>query len=1783
MFFKVKKHKTNFETQCVSDTQLVELVQNIEENDINTEMVEDFYTSFDDISSKEVKHDEKYILVNTETKDKEESQKLSEQVLISNIVNNSYCLKTNQENCLRSQQFTLVEDVSNAEVVTKSSNIIQDIYCKDIKLQVINACSALKDICTGNNCKRMNEADLEYNNFKRDLTVTHLMEDVKPSKEVVFKSENIYEPVTASEYENKNFNLIPNEEELNFEDDVNIPLSLLLNDKKKSRIKIQKNDRCCTKNKDNANEYKENKDIGYPLFIEHCDSHSTDKQVEKIDLHINVLKDTNFKLNTKPILKKENNILNINEKDNVSVIQEPFTEDIKFDDNNVKENENTVSCGMLKKLNIKENCQANVTDIDKTFDGGIKIKRDSCSYFKNTLDFQNYTNDILIDNKQQSDQNNKEKSILKEGTLLSESDSQILENFTLNTENEELLTQPSLIENKSIKSAIVNHTKPDKENYIKNHMKLVKTFSDDNQIAGNSYTKIQTIPSSYSKGRVEQSTSPKDKRCSKETINSSSESKTNEEKENNETSFSKNIDVKDTRSTSPTFNTKNINKKSFKPSTMVYDLKCFENFENIAFSLLESTRDMKVVKQLINSQILNDELHLCGNENIQQCDAAHPLVVTENGFSNEFTVHQEVDESKLNKISNIKTNTFHNAIGSKSIEDEILFSSDEESEFIHKKHKELPLTCVAEKSFHNSSSVLDRTMFVGFETASKKIIQVFTDSYIKAQNLLGIGVEGKSINELVHLIDNKGTSNNSDSKITHETYKVNLCSTTPKQNDSYLKISEAISIKNENILDYEKDVTNQNDIDRKANTGYGKKSSQNINNLNLTKEYLKNTHYEGFKTASNKNIKLSDIALAKCKTVFSNINLDDDFNSKSAERLFDENNGLAWTENPDWAFNNKTNSCIKDFIDIDVNNVENLMQVNITDEVIIQEFENVEMSLEEKKDKINESQTSVSSSNKAKTNGNISIEMKPVGETEALLEGLELTKIVDKYKKNKNTYLLDSHNDNGNRNCQTSIFSDILMSKGLPFSGFKTASNKGIKISDTALLNSKKLFSDMALNEEQEFKSNIEIQLYNDKSTENSKTMTLAPLPELSENQLFKGFQTASNKPIKISEESLKKTKSIFNDIDIINTDINDNISESIENNIKTNLQGHETFNYKSDACSISETPFKDCNNLIKHTDSNETTKPIVELVVNNVKNSNNILSMSTSNNGRVIISKELNKSKDFSLPNSHKDSHNNNNNPLYEIKTEVPAFKGFQTANNKLVTISKEALQNSKNIFKDILFDPFTNDNQNKSNKVEKSSFKGFQTANNMPVNVSNEALKITKDLFENIDIPKTFDEFTRNDAAKEIPTFKGFQTANNKPVKVSSGALLKSKNIFQDIILNEDFSECVSALPMIEKETFQGFKTASNKKVAVSRQALEKCKNIFDDLNLTTELFEKDIKISSHFSNKKDVFLQNENEALNCKTIKSDDINNDAKTSTMSNRASELMINSHILSSDKNVFSVEDVMECNESQRPSKIDVNKENDVKVKEGCKFNVGHSDNHLNTQLLDNFDDTLYTEDFHTTPVKANRRSVSPILSCPKAKKRKKFEVPYKACTFTKKILQPNNLEIEKNVKYEFDNNYKKCKKYALKDLINIEAEFKLNNTGYKNIKAFKCLEDINLKSFKFAKDRNDINDGSIALKEFKRIFENSVDMKIVPDNWFENHMKMILWKLFDYENDFPHSMKNVCTAKNVLEQLKYRYDVELYNAKRPALRRILEKDDLPSKLIILKVIGIYVDDTATYW
>ncbi|XP_055954534.1 breast cancer type 2 susceptibility protein [Patella vulgata] len=110
------------------------------------------------------------------------------------------------------------------------------------------------------------------------------------------------------------------------------------------------------------------------------------------------------------------------------------------------------------------------------------------------------------------------------------------------------------------------------------------------------------------------------------------------------------------------------------------------------------------------------------------------------------------------------------------------------------------------------------------------------------------------------------------------------------------------------------------------------------------------------------------------------------------------------------------------------------------------------------------------------------------------------------------------------------------------------------------------------------------------------------------------------------------------------------------------------------------------------------------------------------------------------------------------------------------------------------------------------------------------------------------------------------------------------------------------------------------------------------------------------------------------------------------------------------------------------------------------------------------------------------------------------------------------------------------------------------------------------------------NQGFAGKEEFYRSFltMEGVDINLITEEWLYNHYRWILWKLAAYEVTLSSHFAGRClTPNNVMLQLKYRYDKEIDQCQRSAIKKIVERDDTACKRMVLCICDIKKSVTDT--
>uniref|UniRef100_A0ACD5VKF8 Uncharacterized protein n=1 Tax=Avena sativa TaxID=4498 RepID=A0ACD5VKF8_AVESA len=92
----------------------------------------------------------------------------------------------------------------------------------------------------------------------------------------------------------------------------------------------------------------------------------------------------------------------------------------------------------------------------------------------------------------------------------------------------------------------------------------------------------------------------------------------------------------------------------------------------------------------------------------------------------------------------------------------------------------------------------------------------------------------------------------------------------------------------------------------------------------------------------------------------------------------------------------------------------------------------------------------------------------------------------------------------------------------------------------------------------------------------------------------------------------------------------------------------------------------------------------------------------------------------------------------------------------------------------------------------------------------------------------------------------------------------------------------------------------------------------------------------------------------------------------------------------------------------------------------------------------------------------------------------------------------------------------------------------------------------------------------------KMLLACGASLTYATKEWVNNHYKWIVWKLASLERCYPtKAAGKFLTVANVFDELKYRYDREVYNGHRSAIKKILEGNALPSLMMVLCISAVY--------
>ncbi|XP_075544738.1 uncharacterized protein LOC142578920 [Dermacentor variabilis] len=491
-----------------------------------------------------------------------------------------------------------------------------------------------------------------------------------------------------------------------------------------------------------------------------------------------------------------------------------------------------------------------------------------------------------------------------------------------------------------------------------------------------------------------------------------------------------------------------------------------------------------------------------------------------------------------------------------------------------------------------------------------------------------------------------------------------------------------------------------------------------------------------------------------------------------------------------------------------------------------------------------------------------------------------------------------------------------------------------------------------------------------------------------------------------------------------------------------------------------------------------------------------------------------------------------------------VPTF--FTTCTGKALTVSADLLA--------------------KSEEQHGSLTSGFTTAGGQPVLVKEEALNHACQLLSEVSTIIPEESFQQN----TVPTF--FTTSSGKKVQVSAESLKTA-----EMLLNEkrDPLQTVPTEKNCKEYNFltrpaniensshvlTGFKTGSEKAVSVSKKSLLNVQSILsiDDTGTSSGSLRGSDRSA-------DQAVSNEGESIERLPLSNNMVSDGTKKGHRALESKQDVLNQEAKNStptDKGTSSA-NVRACrslSEKRTPA--------------SGLSRLGHVGTPMFSSKMKSASKTSFITPFKAvvmgkaqTPVAATR-----AVSGPRT-------------LFQDKAIRPGKLWILRRVM--------KAARLSLRDALQGQHPkfYSLDQLkSYGVLESTTAVNAQNAADFVFYISSSDslliLGDGAtmqlestdmhLGKDEFSRAFFSmpGVDADLVASGWLENHYRWIVWKLASMELHCPQVFgARSLTPDQVMLQLKYRYDIEIDNSCRSALRKIYERDDVPSKALVLCVSAL---------
>ncbi|GLV42697.1 BRCA2 DNA repair associated [Carabus blaptoides fortunei] len=793
--------------------------------------------------------------------------------------------------------------------------------------------------------------------------------------------------------------------------------------------------------------------------------------------------------------------------------------------------------------------------------------------------------------------------------------------------------------------------------------------------------------------------------------------------------------------------------------------------------------------------------------------------------------------------------------------------------------------------------------------------------------------------------------------------------------------------------------------------------------------------------------------------------------------------------------------------------------------------------------------------------------------------------------------------------------------------GFSTASGKKVNISSSSLLKVKNMFDDCSVLNENDYCNETLNKVHT--AVKKSECILDDVTPNINNNY---GFTTAAGNCVKISEESLKKVRNIFDDID----SPSEEKSHKLETpkgkiNFGFSTASGKKVNISEEALMKSKHIFQDCD-LVHENESKINNCGFSTAAGKSIKMSEESLKKVRNIFDDLDMPKEDMSRKEETLKESFGFSTASGKGVKISEKSLKKARKLFDecdvpeentthkinTASGKNVPVNKDSLKKVKRSFDE--------DNSTNSETPKNSFQMGFSTASGKKVEISEDARMKTRNFFDNcedsvedkvtsLQIPKS-----ENLVTPKMDMKFGFATASGKKVNISENSLKKARSIFEDVENNENSHKSVVS------ESYQcGFATASGKSVKISEESLKKIQNIFEGCEETKDAAKLAYEDETNGGNGLQVTpfaspaeTQSPRSVCNESTpvlrhkllasrgskkrslgvsscrqiIISDNSLKRAKLvfDDIPKKKEDISININNNLVSKCVTPVRNVSSPVMNQNVASSVVTPENqNLSIKQITQIEnspAAVTKRAKNDLYCDNSSPFLFKEETQgdTNQWKMNLKEQYDMLKLKMSVIETRMQMlnqQEEMCQDRKQrpgqLYQQKTTNSERISLQEIVNNrrpgkntYERCLAMGIKPfLLDINAE----NASklHFNVPWYSAIIHTEDGAVIVPNHQNHV--GITEIESGFRVIPG-VDSNLMPKRWIANHYKWIVWKLASMERNYPEVFSNYLSIENVVAQLKYRYDREIDRAQRPALRKILECDDTAAKRMVLCVASI---------